>query len=147
VPFVTHSGFQIFPGFAGINYRYFSVREIVTRRMRSEGNAPKNGESSSCFSRHDNAPAHRSVLVKDFVTTNNVATLEHPPYSPDLPPANFYCSLDLNHNWRETAFAMLQISLGMRRRSWKGFHKMAFRNISNAFTVAGRSVYLHKGAI
>jgi len=58
--------------------------------MRSEGNAPKNGESSSWFSRHDNAPAHQWVLVKDFVTTNNVAKLEHPPYSPDLAAANFY---------------------------------------------------------
>jgi len=29
-------------------------------------------------------------LVKDFLATNNVTTLEHPPYSPDLDPADFY---------------------------------------------------------
>jgi transposase len=29
-------------------------------------------------------------LVKDFLTKNNVTTLEHPPYSPDLAPADFY---------------------------------------------------------
>jgi hypothetical protein len=58
--------------------------------MRSEGNAPKNWESSSWCPRHDNAPARRWVLVKDFVTTNNVATLEHPSYSPDLTAADFY---------------------------------------------------------
>jgi len=39
------------------------------------------------FLLHDNAPAHRSVLVKDFLATNNVSTLQHPPY---LAPANFY---------------------------------------------------------
>jgi len=28
--------------------------------------------------------------------------------------------------------------------SWKGFQKMASRNVPNNFTVFGRSVYLHK---
>jgi hypothetical protein len=35
----------------------------------------------------------------------------------------------------------------MRRKTWKGFHNMATKNISNTFTVAGRSVYLHKETI
>jgi histone-lysine N-methyltransferase SETMAR len=39
---------------------------------------------------HGNAPAHRSVLVKDFVAQNNVTILEHPPYSPDLTATDFY---------------------------------------------------------
>jgi hypothetical protein len=30
------------------------------------------------FILHDNAPAHRSVLVKDFLARNNVTTLKHP---------------------------------------------------------------------
>jgi len=38
---------------------------------------------------HDNAPAHRSVVVKDFFAKNNVTKLEHPPQS-DMDPANFY---------------------------------------------------------
>ena len=28
---------------------------------------------------HDNAPAHRPVLVKDFLVKYNATTLEHPP--------------------------------------------------------------------
>jgi hypothetical protein len=39
------------------------------------------------FLLHDNAPAHRSVLVKDFLAKNNVTTLQHPPY---LAPVDFY---------------------------------------------------------
>jgi len=31
-----------------------------------------------------------SVLVKDFLAKDNVETLEHPPYSSDLAPADFY---------------------------------------------------------
>jgi [histone H3]-lysine36 N-dimethyltransferase SETMAR len=39
---------------------------------------------------HDNAPCHTSVLVKDFLASQNVKVLQHPPYSPDLAPADFF---------------------------------------------------------
>jgi hypothetical protein len=42
---------------------------------------------------------------------------------------------------------MLVTSLRMRRGSRKGFQKMVARIDSNTFTVAARSVQLHKGAI
>ena len=32
------------------------------------------------FLLHDNAPAHRPVLVKDFLIKKDVTTLDHPPY-------------------------------------------------------------------
>jgi histone-lysine N-methyltransferase SETMAR len=58
--------------------------------MRSEGNAPKRWRTKSWVFLHDNAPAHRSVFVKDFLAKNNVTRLEHPPYSPDLAAVDFY---------------------------------------------------------
>ena len=39
---------------------------------------------------HDNAPSHRSLLVKQYLAKHGVTTLEHPPYSPDLAPCDFY---------------------------------------------------------
>jgi hypothetical protein len=42
---------------------------------------------------HDNAPAHQSNLVKDFLAKKTSTTLEHSSYS-DSAPANFTCSLD-----------------------------------------------------
>jgi len=59
----------------------------------------------------------------------------------------FICYLDWNQHWRDSGFAMLLRSLRMRRKSWKGFHKTASRNVSNTFTFAGRNVDLHKGTI
>jgi len=44
---------------------------------------------NSWFLLHDNAPAHWSVSVKDFLAKNNVATVQHPSYSPDLVPVYF----------------------------------------------------------
>ena len=39
---------------------------------------------------HDNAPAHRSDQVKDFLAKNSVTTLEPTSYLPDPAPAAFY---------------------------------------------------------
>jgi transposase len=55
---------------------------------------PEKWRTNCWFLLHDNALAHRSVLVKDFLSKNNVRTLEYPPYSPDLAPANSTCFLD-----------------------------------------------------
>jgi hypothetical protein len=57
----------------------------------------------------------------------------------------FSCSLDWNRHWKDSAFVILLTSLRMQWKSWKGFYKMASRNVSNIFTVTGRSVQLHKG--
>ena len=40
---------------------------------------------------HDNAHAHTSSIVIDYLETKNVTVLPHPPYSPDLAPADFSC--------------------------------------------------------
>jgi hypothetical protein len=46
---------------------------------------PEKWRINSWFLLHDNVPAHQLVLVKEFL-----ATLDHPPHSPDLVPANVY---------------------------------------------------------
>jgi hypothetical protein len=38
----------------------------------------------------------------------------------------FTCSLHWNQHWSDSAFVMLLTSLRMRRKSWKGFHKIEF---------------------
>ena len=39
---------------------------------------------------HDNAPAHTSLVVREFLAKNSITLMEHPPYSPDLAPCDFY---------------------------------------------------------
>ena len=60
------------------------LRDAVRRKR------PEKCRTNSLFLLHDNAPAHRSVLVRDFLEKNNVTTLEHPPYARDLDSADFY---------------------------------------------------------
>ena len=39
---------------------------------------------------HDNAPAHKSRVVVDFLSKQKVNVLTRPPYSPDLSPCDFF---------------------------------------------------------
>ena len=57
-----------------------------------EKRRPATGLRGLCLI-HDNAPAHKCVLVQDFLKEEKVVQLSHPPYSPDLVPATFSCFL------------------------------------------------------
>ena len=39
---------------------------------------------------HDNAPAHTSLLVREFLAKNNTVTMPQHPYSPDIAPCDFF---------------------------------------------------------
>ena len=47
-----------------------------------EKHRPATGLRGLCLI-HDNAPAHKCVLVQDFMKEDKVVHLSHPPYSPD----------------------------------------------------------------
>ena len=38
---------------------------------------------------HDNAPAHKSATVQEYLKESGLDVLDHPPYSPDLSPCDF----------------------------------------------------------
>jgi hypothetical protein len=83
---------------------YFALITTVNKELRVDifrflkdavrKRRPENWRTNSWFLLHDNAPAHRSGLVRDFLPKNNVKTLETPLYCPDLDPDDFTCSLD-----------------------------------------------------
>ena len=39
---------------------------------------------------HDNAAAHRAAATQEFLQVEKIQQLEHPPYSPDLAPCDFF---------------------------------------------------------
>jgi hypothetical protein len=42
------------------------------------------------FLHHHNAPAHTSLVVRQFLTSKNITVIPHHPYSPDLAPCDFF---------------------------------------------------------
>jgi len=47
-------------------------------------------ESGDWFLLHNNAPSHNARIVKQFLAQWKVTVLDHPPYSPDLAPADYF---------------------------------------------------------
>jgi len=39
---------------------------------------------------HDNASAHASLLIRSYLAKHQTSVVPHPPYSPDLAPADFF---------------------------------------------------------
>jgi hypothetical protein len=52
----------------------------------------------------DNVPAHNSLSVKQFLANKNITVLDHPPYSPDLAPRDFYPILKIKSMLQRAPF-------------------------------------------
>ncbi|KAJ4451209.1 hypothetical protein ANN_02669 [Periplaneta americana] len=50
---------------------------------------PEKWVENNWFLMHDNAPAHRAIIVKNFLARHNITALDHSPYSPVSPPDYF----------------------------------------------------------
>ena len=61
-------------------------------------------ETRSWLLRHDIAPAHKALGIREFLAKNNIAVLEQPPYSPDLAPCDFFLSPKLKEVIKRTRF-------------------------------------------
>jgi len=51
---------------------------------------PQKWRNQNLIIHHDNAPAHRSFKVSQFLAKNNKTVIPHSPYSPDLAPCDFF---------------------------------------------------------
>ncbi|KAJ4427413.1 hypothetical protein ANN_25035 [Periplaneta americana] len=51
---------------------------------------PEKWVENNWFLMHDNAPAHRAIIVKNFLARHNITALDHPPYTPDLSPPDYF---------------------------------------------------------
>ena len=56
---------------------------------------------------HDNAPVHDVLRVREFLAKNSITKMDHPPYSPDLAPCNFWLFPKLKNALKGQRFADL----------------------------------------
>ena len=59
------------------------VKEFYNKKQPSKG-------WSGVHFLHDNASSHKCEVVKSFLASEKVKVLNHPPYSPDLSPCDFF---------------------------------------------------------
>lgn len=62
----------------------------VLKRLREKVRRPELFTNNSWLLHHDNAPAHTALSVREFLASKQITVLEHPPYSPDLAPNDFF---------------------------------------------------------
>jgi len=60
------------------------LRDAVRRKR------PKLWENQTWMLHHDNAPPHASNLIRSYLAKHQISLCHHPPYSPDLAPADFF---------------------------------------------------------
>jgi len=67
---------------------YCEVLRRMTENVRCKW--PEMWKNGDWLLHRDNAPAHTSLVVREFLTKNNMTTVPHPAYSPDQAPCDFY---------------------------------------------------------
>lgn len=72
------------PNGTTITGEYYStlVREMRKKRRKSR--------VSELYFLHDNAPVHTARVTSSTLDCSGMVVLQHPPYSPDLAPSDFY---------------------------------------------------------
>jgi hypothetical protein len=72
-----------------VNGKFY--KEVIKRLLAQVHYVrPEFQESGSWYLLHNNAPAHSLVIVSKFLAKQGIPVLSHPPYSPNLVPADFF---------------------------------------------------------
>lgn len=77
------------PGQQSVNSQWYSQTCLPAVFDAWRARRPRDGLQHLRL-HHDNAPAHSAAVTTDFIFDNGVRLLPHPPYSPDLAPADFF---------------------------------------------------------
>ena len=81
--------YEFLPAGQTVNQTYYIE---VLKRLREKVRRKRHDffADNSWFLHHDNAPAHTALSVREFLASKQITVLEHPPYSPDLAPNDFF---------------------------------------------------------
>ncbi|UYV68939.1 hypothetical protein LAZ67_6001728 [Cordylochernes scorpioides] len=89
-----------------VNKEYYlqvmrNLREAIRQKR------PDLWKNKNWLLHHDNAPAHTSLLVRDFLAKNNTLMMPQPPYFPDLASCDFFLFPKLKRPMKGRRYATL----------------------------------------
>ena len=106
ITFFDHQGMvhhEYVPHNQTVNQHFY--KEVLTRLMAKIRRKRRElWASNTWILHHDNAPAHAALSVRQFLATKQVTILDHPPYSPDLAPCDYFLFLKLKGTIKGTRF-------------------------------------------
>ncbi|KMQ82458.1 hypothetical protein RF55_22900 [Lasius niger] len=110
---------------------YTEVLDRLRKRIRRV--RPHFRQNGSWLLLHDNARPHIALPVRLFLAQHCVVELQHPPYSPDLAPADFFLFPKLKHSMKGTMFqdveAIKKTVTSLLKTIPKEDFKTSFRNL------------------
>jgi len=127
---LIRSSFKKFPGFSAIWFARIATVNKVTyidilcrlnnaiRRKRLQ-----KWKTNRWFLPHDNAPAHRSDLVRDFLAENNVTRLENRLNLLTRLQLIFTCSRWKGGAFCDATYIFKNATKELKRISWYGFQE------------------------
>jgi len=82
----------------------------VMKRLRAavRRKRPEAWTNNTWMLHHDNAPAHASLLIREFLTKHETTVVPQPPYSPDLAPEDFFLFLKLKSSLKGRQFQTIE---------------------------------------
>ena len=103
---------------------YVSVLDRLLTRIRRVRTAKF--QTNEWFLLHDNAPSHNAAIVKKFLANRNFTALHHPPYSPDLAPADYFLFPKLKFSLKGRHFQTMEEIQCAVTRELNNISKTAF---------------------
>jgi transposase len=99
------------------------IKRLIARVYRVRPEFQGNG---SWFLLHDNAPAHSSSVVSEFLAKRGIPMLSHPHYSPHLAPADYFLFSKLKIAMKGTRFEAVSSIQQTVTRELKAIREAAF---------------------
>jgi len=75
--------------------------EVLTRLRESVWRKRPGLWSDKWIFHHNNALVHNAFRVREFLAKNSITKMDHPPYSPDLAPCDFWLFPKLKNALKE----------------------------------------------
>jgi len=83
-----------------VHHEFVPCAQMVNKQLHQEVLAclrnavrrkrPELWENQTWMLHHDNVPAHALLLIRSYLAKHQTSIMPHPPYSPDLAPADFF---------------------------------------------------------
>ncbi|UYV77389.1 hypothetical protein LAZ67_15000823 [Cordylochernes scorpioides] len=117
---------EFLPQCRTVNKEYYlqvmrNLREVIRQKR------PDWWKNKNWLLHHDNAPAHTSLLVREFLAKNNTLMMPQPPYSPNLTSCDFFLFPKLKRLMKGRRYATLdEIKTASKEELKKIFKKLFF---------------------
>jgi len=99
------------------------LREAVRRK------GPEPWADNTWMLYHDNAPAHASLLIREFLMKYETNVVPQPPYSPDLVPADFFLFPKLESSLKGSRFQRVEEIEKNSIRDLRTFPQNTFQDV------------------